>query len=377
MKVNIKKNHIYALISITIIIILIFYFNSQKKEILSLKNQITKNEDKIFQLNNQNNQLYKDLVDKNSTLLELSINYADLEENFLSLDKDYSNLKEETSSLITSVEEYQKEIQESLEWYKTNSLLDNSKEQNAVKRQIDNNCYDFDGGDCYIKLGCFYLINSEKLDLEYSYDEYNYNKEDKLSSISQFLQNKGGDCEDYSLFFKAEYNYVKDKCKDKNIILEGWKYSEEKDRTTNYWLNFQKSWYLEDVTKVEFTGYIFPNIICGNFYDSIVGEISGHCMIAFSNKEIKDISDLEYLDGSYIIEPQDGSFQGNLNRENSNVYLLNKHVVWYDNYIYSYVYSVINDNDYFLFNEEKLDWDSYSAFNHKLMVKKNQLKQLI
>lgn len=349
-KKYIKKYSLQILLSITIMIIIILIIN----------------------INNLN----KDISNINASFNQLKSEKQSLENNFEKLNEDYSILKDETNSLLIDINTYQEEIEESLEWYKTNSMLDDTTEQKRVKRQIDDNCIEIKNNECRIKLGCFYLINSEKLDLEYKYDKTIYEKKDKLTSINDFLKNEGGDCEDYSLFFKAEYNYALNQCKDNNIILEGWKYPDSEDKETKYWLNFQKIWYLKDVAKIEIKENIYPNIICGNLYDPILEDISGHCMVAFTKKEIKSINDLSELDGAYIIEPQDGSFQGNINRENSEVYLLDENI-WYDETVASWIYSIITDNDYFLFSESDLYWDSYSSFNSQLNKNKNELLLLL
>ncbi|MBS1266278.1 MAG: hypothetical protein MAG795_00245 [Candidatus Woesearchaeota archaeon] len=378
LKKYIKKYYFQTLLVITLILIVILIFN-----INNLNNKIENQKKELENRNEQISNLNKDISNLNISFNQLKSEKQNLESekqnleiNFEELDEEYSNLKDETNLLLSDINTYQEEIEESLEWYKINSLLDDNTEQKRVKRQIDNNCVEIRNNECKIKLGCFYLINSEKLDLEYKYDETIYEKEDKLTSIKDFLKNDGGDCEDYSLFFKAEYNYALNQCEDNNIVLEGWKYPNSEDRETKYWLNFQKSWYLDDVAKVEIKDNIYPNIICGNLYDPILGDVAGHCMIAYTQNEIKSINDLSELDNAYIIEPQDGSFQGNINRENSEVYLLNEDI-WYDESVNSWIYSIITDNDYFLFSESDLDWNSYSLFNSHLNTKKNELLYLL
>ena len=234
---------------------------------------------------------------------------------------------------------------------------------------------------CYINLGCFYLLNYVHLELKYRSDYSIYSKTDKLSSITEFIQNKGGDCEDYSLFFKAEYNYAMNKCKGNEIHLEAWKYpdidySSLNDKAEMIWLNYPKTWYLDGVVKVDISKNIFPNIICGSLFDATVNTTMGHCMLAFTSNKIETISDFKYLEDAYIIEPQLGLYLGNLNNENSGVYLLDEYVLYTDS-ITSWVDSVITDNDYFLFNRENLTWQSYGAFYTVLNLKKNQIGNIL
>jgi len=361
---------------IVIIILLVIIVIFQNNKIIEHQNIIEQKDNQLINLNNINDELNKSFISNNLTLTKLNTTYSNLEGNYSILEQNYSFLKAETNNLILKVETYKIEIEESFSWFRINSYLNESIDEKSTKRKIDSNCYEIKSDGCHIKLGCFYLINSEKLNLEYKYDYETTNSEDKLMSLIDFLKNKGGDCEDYALFFKAEFNYAKNMCQDKNIILEGWTYPVEKEEESKYWLNFQKTWYLDDVKRIEFENFNYPNIICGNLYDPVLDEISGHCMIAFTNHEIKNISDLIYLNNAYMIEPQDGSFQGNLNKENSGVYLLNEEV-WYDDRIKSWVYSIITDNDYFLFNEDSLSWSSYSLFMDEFTIKQSELRNFI
>jgi hypothetical protein len=197
-----------------------------------------------------------------------------------------------------------------------------------------------------------------------------------LGSISEFLENKGGDCEDYSLFYKAEYNYALSQCAGKDILLEGWYVPGPKEYGSTYWLTFQKTWFLDDVVKIDIVDHPHPNMVCGNLYDPNKDQVSGHCMLAFSNKRIESVADLKFLVGAYLIEPQDGSFKGNVNEENSKVHLM-------DEWLYpeasqlSYIDSVITDTDFFLFSGEDLQWQSYSQFSSLLHAKQEQVVQMV
>ena len=355
-------------VMLVIFISLISHINNLNNEIEQYQNEISEYIDELEHKQNQ-------ILALNDSFNYLSVEKSNLEYNFDELDEEYSELQDETNSLLIDINTYQEEIEASLEWYKDNSILDGSSAQSRVKRQIRKNCVEIENNQCNINLGCFYLINSENLDLEYQYDSSVYQKEDKLSSIDQFIENEGGDCEDYSLFFKAQYNYAVSECEGNQIYLESWKIPSYDDDVSKYWLNYQHTWYLEDVASLEIADYIHPNIICGNLYDPISGVINGHCMVAYSRYKINSVNDLSYLEGAYIIEPQDGSFQGNINNQNSGVYLLDEDIWYYE--IDSYISSVITDNDYYLFDQQELEWNSYSSFNQELTEKKGDLTSLL
>lgn len=385
-----SKTYVYIFVGLVAILILINTSNINRAitcaDLVKYQSLLNKsrsegwNEGSLLMLDNKTKEINIILANNAEVVNELKTQYSGLEQNYFALDKDhttlnkeYSGLKQETNNLIADIDIYKKSIEESLEWYKQNSLLDNSIEQQKVKEQIASNCFEINGNECRIKLGCFYFINSEKLHLEYQTDYSLYSKKDKISSINKFITNAGGDCEDYSLFFKAEYNYAIEQCNGKKIILEGLEFS--KDSSERYWVNFQKTWYLDNVVKIEITGYIFSNIVCGTMYDPISKKSNGHCIIALSNKKIESISDLELLDNSYLIEPQDGSYLGNLNKKNSAIYLINKDR-GEDDSITSWIDTLITDEDFYLFNNETL-WQSYNSFNNLLDVQKNKIQNKV
>ncbi len=126
------------------------------------------------------------------------------------------------------------------------------------------------------------------------------------------------------------------------------------------------------MSTVDITDNIFPSIICGNIYDPVLENVSGHCMVAFTKDRIGSISDLSKLNRAYIIEPQDGSFHGNINEANSGVYLLNKDI-WSDRSAISYISAVITDNDFYLFSEDSLTWGSYKSFDSLLKQEEKQI----
>ncbi|MBN2095750.1 MAG: hypothetical protein JW727_06910 [Candidatus Aenigmarchaeota archaeon] len=354
----------------------------QQAQIIGLSSELSGKETQVSSLQREASLLKENLsvIQNDYSLLEedfsaLESNMSRLEEECAAIKAAYGNLKEETSGLIEEVQDYRQQIQDSMEWFSENALLGDSKKENDAKRKIDENCYEVKSSTCRIKLGCFYLVNSKKLHLSYISDVESSGEIDRLLSLQEFLANGGGDCEDYSLFYKAEYNYAVSRCEGKEVILEGWFVPEEGDLGGTYWLNFQKGWFLEGVSQIDFQDYIYPNIVCGNLYDPVLRSISGHCMIAFSSSPLESIGDLEELDGAYLIEPQDGSFFGNLNRENSGVYLLDEEL-WVDKRPKSWISTVITDKDFFLFDSKTLSWKSYSYFDGAFAEKEALLSGL-
>ena len=327
-------------------------FSSYKIEATDKINQL---QNKIYQLN----QSYNILKERKE---ELDKKYAEINET-------YQILRGEANKTVKTLKEYEREIEKSIKWFKLNSYLNSTFKQIEIETEIDRNCFEIRGDKCYIKTGCLYLINTKKLDLKYKKDIATILEEDKLQSLENFIKNGGGDCEDYALFYKAELNYILEECKDitkKNIIFESYYIDEKSD--DRYWLDYDKDWYLNDVTKTSFNSYIYPNIVCGNIYDLNLGEVSGHCVIALTQNKIEKIEDIDKeLDGAPLIEPQDGSFIGYVNRLS---YGENNYISTVD------ITDVITDTDYFIYSKE-FSWISYSFFRNKIEDQQNKLITLI
>ncbi len=295
----------------------------------------------------------------------------ELEEQYEQLGQSYETLQGETQDILEDIETYQKELQESMDWFKANSVFEDTLMGNRIKNFLEYNCYEKISERCYIKTACFHLINSEYLDVIYRQDIETSSSSDKLQSLSEFMTNGGGDCEDYALFYKAELNFILDECSEVNpedITIEA--YVQDPDAYTKYWLDWDKDWYFETGIKAATLkeAYVYPNVVCGNIYDPNTLEIGGHCIIALTKTKIETDDDLlNELDLAPLVEPQTGEYLGLINGE-SGIALLTE-----DNYAESFISSVITDQDYFLFSDEKQKWLSYHLFDERLEEKKKEL----
>ncbi|MFH1439714.1 MAG: hypothetical protein ABIG89_04050 [Candidatus Woesearchaeota archaeon] len=376
-----KNNKIiYTLIAIIIILLigtvafLSFSYSDLAKQYKSLNDDYSALNDEFLKFRQDseasvaelNKKLSEEKEEKGAVESALSETKTQQEE----LSKKHENLKTEVRKTLDKIKVYKQDIETSMKWFNDNAEI---TDKNIKYYLSPNSCFRMGTKTCRIKTGCFYFVNSERLGYEYKYDTMTSNANDKMQSIQDFMKNKGGDCEDYSLFYKAEFNYVLNQCLETgadNIIIEGWMPSKyEEDR---YFVEFSNNWFLTGATdKIIPAGFIHPNIVCGNLYDFSKKDAGGHCVIAFTKNRIKSIKDIDELNNAPMIEPQNGLYLGLINEESSKTYILTK-----ENYdtTYSYINLIVTDEDQFLFSDQHKEWLGYSIFkddmekNRKLLA---------
>jgi hypothetical protein len=295
----------------------------------------------------------------------LSDQYTELDAEKEELDEEFSDLRHEVDETIGKIREYERDIQSSIDWFSYNAELDHSN----AKTYLNLDCLMEEDNGCYIKTGCFWLVNQEKLDIHYQYDVLATGEADKLFSLQEFTDNDGGDCEDYALFYKAEWNFLLDRCSNDNIIINAWTKGDELD---SYWVDWDKDWYLPKQKEHEIRGnYKYPNVVCGMIYDLNEGTVTGHCIVALSKEPIEVIADLPNLDDAVLIEPQNGAYMGRVN-DNPGLPIIQQ---GQSTALYSsYIYMVITDTDYFSYSETDKEWQSYSSFLSQLSDHRQDLQ---
>ena len=327
-------------------------------------------------LNISLNKLRVDYVSLNDSYNLLNSELAQLNVSYSSLNTSYVSLQIETEDLLDKIDGYQKNIQDSLSWFNFNSNIqginDTLKEE-QVYYNLRDNCYKIEDGKCRIKTACFYLTNERFLGLEYRSDVTTTGKVDKLVSLHDFVKNWGGDCEDYSLFYKAEINHVLEKCNmsASNIVLEGYV---PKVGETEYFVNFPNTFYLDNVEAVELKqNYIYPNVVCGGIYDLNTDQVSGHCIIAFTSSKINSTSEIHAkLSKAPMIEPQTGEYMGLINDASSGIYLVSE-----EGEHTSYINMIVTDQDLFLFEENTGAWTGYAEYGNELEVMKEKIMEFM
>lgn len=342
-KLAAKNIIIIFLTALIISISIVAYSYKEKSE--TLKDKYSDLEVQSIEIMKQLNSTIKNLKKENSqlrlNLSKLNQSYNTLEERYISLNETYHELgdehvsqQKELDEAFSKIRTYRHELNNSMKWFRANSVIKKT-DFRPLARELEKRCLK----DCKIKLGCIYLVNDQE-GYEYKSDELTKNATDKLQSLEEFKQNKGGDCEDYGLFFKAELNYLMSKCE--NPKLETFR-----EGSGKYYLDKEKEWHINNVEGMKLDA-TKPVVVCGSMLEPDTEY--GHCVLAFTEKEIENTDDFKALDEAVMVEPQDGSFYGELQSES----------------LGPGIQVIITDNDLFLYSTIENEWLSYGIFESRL-----------
>ena len=217
---------------------------------------------------------YGDLADETELYDECSVQKEQLTE-FI------SETVVELDNLTAELDEFQQQVADSMSWFTFNSNIENLSFR---YRYLADSCTSGDE----INAACIPFIMVEE-------ESWGYKREegDHLLSFEEMIRNRGGDCEDWSLYFKGIFNYIKKEARNEKTLVSVISAAPG----TNF--NIYKDWYYEDATG-RGVGTTEDNmyVIC---YDS-------HCIVAISDEEIETSEDVYKLRGAPAIEPQDGQY---------------------------------------------------------------------
>jgi hypothetical protein len=254
----------------------------------------------------------------------------------------------------------EEQINESIQWFSDNAALPSRLKTDRFIHSMEKSC---EGGGT-LNLACVSYLMEEDLDFSYKNDPTG----DRLYSIDEIISRKGGDCEDYALFFKATLNRLRED----DLEIEAWTpgvgdYVVYEDAETG------RYWYYKGAKGVEIgnTKESNPYAVC-YFYDTS-GEASiGHCVIMLTDQTIDspdDISTGKLMD-STLFEPQDGHYLGKIGKEFS---ACSDGEAGCEDEDYSLVF-VITDSDLFQFSDGK--WNYYQGYKDRINVILEELGEI-
>jgi hypothetical protein len=245
--------------------------------------------------------------------------YESLHYDYNQLSLKYNNLLFEEVELDDYLIEKIDFINISQEWFSYNSKLQDDSIVDMLAKECINPEYVSDTDFCYIDLLCIARQNT-RMGLVYKEDSVILDNEDHLKSVNEFFNENGGDCEDFSLTFVAEYNSLKEYCNKpiRTIVYD--------DETDYYYIDFSNMM-----------------MVCG--YDASYS--FGHCQVALLDEPFSNYSDLV---GGVSIEPQDGMRANNID---SNLWFVGSD----GNYFF--IEKVLFEDNYWnVYNDEWVDYES-------------------
>ena len=292
---------------------------SEKAKSASLENELEATKQTLDETNNSLNQCLEDLAHET----ELYENCTERNEELIEF---LYETKDELENLSAELEGFEEQIEDSMSRFIENSNIENLSA--SLRYQIDK-C----SSNTEINAPCIPIVMKNEKQWSYKREEV-----DKLLTLDEMVKNKGGDCEDWSLYFKAAYNYLK-----------------EQDRPERYLVSavpgigdFQiyEDWYYPNAQGRE-VGTTNDNlyVIC---YDS-------HCIVAISDEEIENSEDIYKLRGAPAVEPQDGQYMFTIGN------ILAPDICTADKCDYYDIWIVITDDDIYDFHYNQ-EWMGYSDY---------------
>lgn len=286
--------------------------------------------------------LQSQLAEKEKQLAESRVNLEQQEQKVAAI---YSDL----AALETN-------INESMSWFKGNAALPESygTQLEIFKRRMYDDCVD----NNELNLACLsYLMENTAFSIHYRTDSEK-GKADFLQSVKQTIDSGWGDCEDYSLIFKAELNTIK--AAHSGLIPVAFTgggtgefrvYPKESIPVSES----ESYWYVPNAKKVELGSLdsLYPYVIC--FRQT---EQNGHCTVALSQNRIENSGQLSLLMGAQVFEPQSGQYLGTVGNEYA--------VCASSDCLYEYraIMLVISDDQLYKF--ENGAWTSYADYGERV-----------
>ncbi|MFH0884242.1 MAG: hypothetical protein V1861_00860 [Candidatus Micrarchaeota archaeon] len=296
----------------------------QQEDISDLRTELNVSEAEVLELEGRLNESEEELEQTKNTLSEATEEIDRIRSEALAMDE---------------------QINESISWFKDNSALPSTLKTDRFVNKVEKSCVD----EGTLNLGCVSYLMEEDLGFMYKNDPTG----DRLYSIDEIITRRGGDCEDYSLFFKA----LLSRFADDDLEIEAWtdgigRYVIFEDTSTG------KYWYYDntDGKVIGNTETSNPYAVC-YFYGMEGDTRIGHCVIMLTNATIsspEDISDTA-LAGAEMFEPQDGHYLGRIGKE---FFACSQGDEGCDEEDYHLTF-VITDSDLFQFSDGK--WNYYEG----------------
>lgn len=328
----------------------------KKAEAISLSGQIVQKDLDISKLSSDLDSTEKKLSDSESKLNSANSKINDLNSVLDQTEKDFNKLD-------TQLQEVQDSIDSSVQWFKTNSKLPPPIEVGVKEYEYRKFLEEIDGScikNGKINLGC--ISYSMKNTLKFDYKTEN---QDKLSTLVESIKKDGGDCEDFSLLFKAILS--KYRLNGETLELEAWHKEDGSKymiyKNPDYYYYYQNSAGIS-IGSNSNNAYIICYVTKNDF-----PILEGHCTIAISPVKITKNEEVVNLKDAKMFEPQDGAYKGIAGQD---LEICNNGEIGCEQEVGKIVF-VLTDSDIYRFSDG--NWTSYGYYKELASSLKLRIEQ--
>ncbi len=301
----------------------------QKDEIANLTADLEEKSDEIRDLEAELNETQTELEEAQTTLEEAQQDIAAIRNETLAMDE---------------------KINQSIQWFTDNAGLPSTLKVDRFISKAKKGCEQ----DNTLNLGCVSYLMGSELGMTYKNDPTG----DRIYSIDEIITRKGGDCEDYALFFKAVLN----RFRGQDLEAEAWergigRYTIYEDNATN------TRWYYSNAQGRELGNLQDLNPYAACYWNDVFGtRWGGHCIIMLTSANITSSADIsnEKLADAVFFEPQNGKYMGSMGDE---FQTCADGDIGCDEETYRIVF-VITDKDLYEFSDGK--WNYYAGYGGRL-----------
>ncbi len=222
--------------------------------------------------------------------------------------------RQQAQQIASDLSGLEASINASMAWFRINAQFPPNYSWKAdiyVKRVLSD-CVE--GNE--LNMGCMsYLMENTAFAIHYRTDFASTGKADFLQSVKQTIDSGWGDCEDYSLIFKAALNSAK--ALQPGLQAVAW----APGGTRNFYIYPKESlvmkedvsyWYVPNAHKVNLGSIdsLHPFVVCYR-----LNQNAGHCTVALSDSPIPSSQQIGGLSGARVFEPQIGEYLGTVGSE--------------------------------------------------------------
>lgn len=283
--------------------------------------QLSQAQESYFQLNSRYNDAQARLRETTSSLAQANSNLASVQTQLAQTEAELNKSKENLAGQQQKVNELNSEfsqlessINSSMSWFRDNafapgdfSFIADPNQQRVMAGfipRLETDCVDKNS----LNLACIsHLMENSAFSIHYRSDIAS-GSDDHLQGVKETIGLGWGDCEDYSLIFKAILNSIRKDSAGLNIVAwqpaESGEYRVYPKETPGETGAF---WVYSNAKGANMGSPSHAYVICYS-----VDEASGHCTVALSDADVQESSQVPQLEGSYAFEPQNGRYLGKL-----------------------------------------------------------------